>query len=256
MSKNNNLILKNNPFDMIVKTKGIILHQIKYTDSGIVVQTYTREYGRLSFLVKGLRNKKSGKHASLFQSLFIHDMVFYYKPSRSMQVLKEFSVSYSPSDIYMNIKKSCIAVFLGEVMNSILREESPHPQLYDFIDSSIRYFDACSTGYANFHIAFLIGLTSYLGFEPGKRIDPENCYFDMLNGTFVSIPPLHSDCADPEISDILSAFFNTSYELMDSIRLSGELRNKVLDTIIRYYSVHLPGLKKINSLDIMKEIFR
>jgi len=43
---------------------------------------------------------------------------------------------------------------------------------------------------------------------------------------------------------------------MDSIRLSGEVRNKVLDTIIRYYSVHLPGLKKINSLDIMKEIFR
>lgn len=241
---------------MIVKTKGVILHQIKYTDSGIVVQTYTREFGRLTFIVKGLRNKKSGKHASLFQSMFIHDMVFYYKPSRNMQVLKEFSVSYTPSDIYVNIKKSCIAVFLGEILNSILREESPHPELYDFIDSSIRYFDSCVSGFVNFHIAFLIGLSSYLGFEPGKRRDPENCYFDMLNGMFVSLPPDHFDYADPEISDILSLFFNTSYEQMGNIRLSGELRNEVLDTIIRYYSVHLPGLKKINSLDILKEIFR
>ena len=31
---------------MLHKTKGIILHQIKYTDSGIIVQAYTRDFGR------------------------------------------------------------------------------------------------------------------------------------------------------------------------------------------------------------------
>src|SRR5665647_640104 len=118
---------------MLEKTRGIILHQIKYNDSGIVVQMYTRKFGRQSFLIKGMRNKKSGKHNILFQPMFILDLELYYKGNRGLQALKEFSVSYSPSDIYTNIKKSCVAIFLGEVLYNVLKEESPHVELFDFI---------------------------------------------------------------------------------------------------------------------------
>lgn len=240
---------------MLVKSKGVILHQIKYTDSGVVVQTYTREFGRISFLVKGMRSKRSGKHNALFQPMFILDFVFYYRESRNMHLLKEFSVSYLPADIYSDVKKSCIAVFLGEVLTSVLKEESPHPQLFDFIENSVRYFDNSRTGFSNFHIAFLIGLSSFLGFEPGTRNDANNKYFDLLNGAFIPLPPAHANFADPEISDILAAFFLISYDKMGKIPLTGKQRNDVLETIIRYYSIHLPGLKKIHSLEVLKEIF-
>jgi len=240
---------------MLHKTKGIILHQIKYTDSGIIVQVYTRDFGRQSILIKGMRSRKSGKHNVLFQPMFILELVFYYKESRGVQVLKEFSVCYSPADIYADIKKSCIAVFLAEILNSVLREESPNFELFDFIEDSIKYLDNCESGYANFHIAFLAGLSSYLGFEPGTRRNPEHKYFDLLNGAFVSLPPLHSAYAGPEISDILAEFFSASFDQMRSIHLTGALRNEVLETIIKYFSIHLPMLKKINSLDVLKEIF-
>ncbi|HUU99643.1 MAG TPA: DNA repair protein RecO [Bacteroidales bacterium] len=240
---------------MLEKTKGIILHQIKYTDSGIVAQVYTREFGRRSFLIKGLRNKKSGKHNILFQPLFILDMVFYNKESCAIQMLKEFSVSFAPTDIYCDVKKSCIAIFLGEILNSVLREESPHKEMFDYIENSIIYFEGSKTGYINFHIAFLTGLSAFLGFEPGQRTDHRNVYFDMLNGTFVPAPPLHGSYTDAEISDILSVFFKTSYDNMNNITLTGALRNEVLETIVKYYSLHLPGLKKINSLGVLKEIF-
>ncbi len=87
--------------------------------------------------------------------------------------LKNFSVSHSPADIYADVKKSCIAVFLAEILTSVLREESPNHELFDYIEDSIKYLDNCGAGSANFHIAFLIGLSSYLGFEPGKRDDPD-----------------------------------------------------------------------------------
>jgi len=240
---------------MLVKSKGVILHQIKYTDSGVVVQAYTREFGRLSFLVKGMRSKKSGKHNVLFQPMFILDLVFYYRLSRSMQLLKEFSISYLPADIYSDVKKSCIALFLGEVMTSVLKEESPHSELYDFIEDSVKYFDNSRAGFSNFHIAFLIGLSSYLGFEPGARRVDDNKYFDLLDGTFVPIPPSHADFADIETSDILAAFFLSSYDKTGNFPLTGKQRNEVLETLLRYYSIHLPGLKKIRSLEVLKEIF-
>jgi DNA repair protein RecO (recombination protein O) len=187
--------------------------------------------------------------------MFVLDLVFYYKQSRSVQLLKEISVSYLPADIYSDVKKSCIALFLGEVMTSVLKEESPHAELYDFIEDSVRYFDNSRTGFSNFHIAFLIGLSSYLGFEPGVRTNDDNKYFDLLNGTFVPRVPSHADFADVETSDILAGFFLSSYDKTGNIPLTGKQRNQVLETLLRYYSIHLPGLKKIQSLEVLKEIF-
>jgi DNA repair protein RecO (recombination protein O) len=240
---------------MLEKTRGIILHQIKYTDSGIVAQLYTRKFGRQSFLVRGMRNKKSGKHNIIFQPMFILDLEISYKESREMNILKEFSVAYSPYDIYSDIKKSSVAIFLGEVLTSVLREESPHEEMFDYIEKSIIYFDRCREGYANFHIAFLAGLSSFLGFEPGTRQEPQDLFFDMTNGIFVPLPPLHGNYVNPDISDILAQVFIASFDSIRNLSLNGTMRNEVLDTLIRYYSLHLSGLKKINSLEVLKEVF-
>lgn len=240
---------------MLEKTRAIVLHQIKYTDSGIVVQTYTRKFGRQSFLIKGMRKKKTGKHNILFQPMFILDLELYYKSTREIQLLKEFSVYFTPYDIYRNIRKSSVALFLGEVLTSVLKEESPHSEMFDYIEESIIYFENCKEGYANFHIAFLAGLSSFLGFEPEPRSVKDDAYFDMLNGIFVPIPPVHNNYANEEITNILAEFFVASYDSIRNISLTGKIRNDVLETLVRFYSLHLPGLKKIKSLDVLKEVF-
>lgn len=240
---------------MLEKTRGIILNQIKYTDSGIVARLYTRSFGKQSFLIRGMRNKKAGKHNILFQPMFILDLEMQYKASREMQTLKEFSVSFTPYDIHSNIKKSCVAIFLGEVLTSVLKEESPHEEMFDYIEESIIYFESCKDSYANFHIAFLAGLSGYLGFEPGKRMNTNDSFFDMTNGVFVPIPPVHGNYAGKEVSNILAEFFEASYNTLSNISLNGIQRNEVLETLMKYYSLHLPGLKKINSLEVLKEVF-
>src|SRR5674476_987989 len=217
---------------MLEKTKGIVLHQIKYSDSGIVTQIYTQKFGRQSFLIKGMRKKKTGKHNILFQPMFILELELYYKARREMQIIKEFSVSFTPYDIYSNIKKSCVAIFLGEVLTSVLREESPHDELFDFIEESIIYFDSCKAGYANFHIAFLVGLSSFLGFEPGQQLNKDDLFFDMINGIFVPIPPVHGNYANEEITAILADFFVASYDSIYKIPLTGKMRNDVLETLV------------------------
>jgi DNA repair protein RecO (recombination protein O) len=240
---------------MLVKTRGILLNQIKYTDSGIVARLYTRKFGRQSLIIKGMRNRKAGKHNILFQPMFILDLEMYFKASREMQVLKDFSVSFTPYDIHSNIKKSCVAIFLGEVLTSVLKEESPNEEMFDYIEESIIYFDRCKESYANFHIAFLTGLSSFLGFEPGPRINEFDSFFDMKNGIFVAVPPVHGNYANEAVSKILADFFVASYDSASKIILTGIQRNEVLETLVSYYSFHLPGLKKINSLEVLKEVF-
>ena len=164
-------------------------------------------------------------------------------------------MEYAPVDIHNNIKKSSIAIFLGEVLTSVLKEESPQVEMFDFIKDSILYLDSRKERFANFHIAFLAGLCSFLGIEPGKREDNKQIFFDMLNGRFTSVPPVHGNYVDRDNSEILAAFFSTSWDKMDEIVLSGSKRNEILDSILMYYSIHLPGLKKIKSLEILKDVF-
>jgi len=240
---------------MLEKTKGIILHQIKYTDSGIVVRMYTKKFGRQSFIIKGMRNRKAGKHTILFQPLFILDIEMNHRLNRELQILKEFSVAFSPYGIHSDIRKTCIAIFLGEVLNAVIREESPHEDLFNYIESSIVYFENCTDGFYNFHISFLAGLSSYLGFEPTSRDIEENRFFDLKEGLFVNIPPVHGNYANEEVSDILASFFEASFDSAGIIPLTGALRYEVLETLIKYYSLHLQGMAKIKSLDVLKDVF-
>lgn len=240
---------------MLEKTRGIVLHTIKYSDSGIVVQFYTRKFGRLSALIRGIRKKKSGKHSIMFQPMFIIDMEMYYKPSREMQLLKEFSLSRPFYDIHSNIRKSSVALFLGEVLSSVLREESPQEELFDYIEQSMISFDEARDNYANSHIAFLAGLSTRLGFEPVKRGDPSEIFFDLLNGRFLATPPVHGEYAPENVSRVLAEFLETPEDKAGNIVLTGKQRNEVLETILRFYSLHLPSLRKINSLDVLKEVF-
>ena len=240
---------------MLQKTTGIILHQVKYTDSGVIVQFYTRDFGRQPVLIRGMHSRKTGRHNALFQPMTVLDIVIYYKKSQKIQILKDFSVAHAPARIYSDIRKSCIAVFLSEILSSVLREESSNHELFDYLEHSIKYLDECEEGFSNFHIAFLTGLSSYLGFEPGRRDDPSKKYFDLRNGNFMILPPSHPEYCEPHITEILARFFGVSFDGMLDIPLTGKLRNEVLETLVKYFGIHLPLLKRVNSTEILREIF-
>jgi DNA repair protein RecO (recombination protein O) len=241
---------------MLEKTKGIVLHSIKYSDSGIVVNLYTSKFGRLSVLIRGIGRKKTGKHSMIFQPLFILDMEMYYKSSREIQLLKEYSLIYPSYNLISDIRKSSVAIFLGEVLSSVLGEETPNAGMFEYIEEAILLFEHAKDDYANFHIAFLTGLTRYLGIEPLKRQDKNEVFLDMRNGRFVKSPPSNGDYANENISVIISDFQNSTLNEAGKISLGGKQRNEILETLMKYYSIHLPSLKKINSLEILKEVFR
>ena len=241
---------------MLEKTKCIALNPVKYSDSSIIARLYSREYGRISLMIKGVNSRKKGKHSIMFRPFFILDLEIYYKASRELQIMKESTVSFAPYNIYSDVKKSCVAIFLGEILTSILKEESQNVELFDFIEESVKYYDRSNDGFANFHLAFLAGLSSFLGFEPGKKLNDNQIFFDMKNGRFSEMPPVHGYYSNIENSSILARIFASSFDSVKNIALTGKQRNEILDDLLGYYNLHLPGLTSIKSLEVLKEIFR
>jgi len=240
---------------MIVKSKGILLHHIRYTDNSIIAHFYTRSYGKVSMVVRGVTGKKGSNRNIYFQPLYLFNLEFYKRETRELQTLKELSLYFTPTEIPVNIFKSTIALFISEVLFSVIREEEVNHQLYDFLESSVKTLDSVQEGTSNFHIWFLIRFAAFTGIGPSPT-NYVRSYFDLENGMFVEAMPLHNNYLEPGLSEIFNRFLISEPEDISDISLSTLGRMTILEKLITFYSLHLPGLRKIRSLQVLNDVFR
>lgn len=239
---------------MLIKTQGIVLQTIRHSDSGIIAHILSSEYGLISVVVKGVHSKKRGHMSAYFQTLQILNLEIYYKESRNLQNVKEVSLVESITEISSDFSKNAIAYFVGEVLKKTLNENEANIQIFNYVKDSIIFLNS-NDNISNFHIGFLIGLAGFLGIAPSGKYLSSDCYFDMQNGYYVSTMPLHGYYIDAEFSSILHSFSNCTLQECNNIKLNGTTRSKFLDIILTYFSFHLPGLKKIKSLEVLSQMF-
>ena len=68
---------------------GIVLHTLKYNDTSNIVDIYTEQSGRVSFLVKIPRSRKTGVRSVLFQPLAIVELEADVRPTSSLHRIRE-----------------------------------------------------------------------------------------------------------------------------------------------------------------------
>ena len=240
---------------MIQKTRGIVLHFIKYSETSVIATIYTEKFGRQSFLIKGVRGKKSNIKANILQPLYLLEMEVYNKPNRDLQSIKEVRNAFVFSSIPHDIRKSSISLFIAEILYKTIREQEANAGLFDFLYHNIQLLDLKTEGIPNFHLYFLLQLSKYLGFYPTNNYSLDKTYFDLQNGYFVASKPVHSYYVNPETSQNLSKILLFSDNQHAEVTLSYNQRITLLDKIVDYYYLHIEGLTNIKSLAILKEVF-
>lgn len=242
---------------MIVKTEGIVLRTIKHSDSGIIAHILTRDRGRLSFMVRGVHSKKGKTPAVFFQPLQLLELEIWVKEGRDLNSIREVSSAHSFTSLPWDPYKSSIALFISEVLSRSVQEEEPDPALYNFIRTTITDLDNTTGNISNFHIAFLITLSVYLGIAPSAASVTEDspAYFDMNSGSFCQSPPMHGFYLQHRHALILQRFMFTTPSSSAEIKLNGRERSEFLSSVLTFFSIHLPGMKNIRSLEVMSQLF-
>jgi DNA repair protein RecO (recombination protein O) len=241
---------------MLQKTRGIILHSIKYGDSGMITSVYTEQYGRLSFISQGIRSKKSLVKGSYLQSLFLVEIEFYYKPGRDLQRMKEIKNLIPFASLPFEITKSTQAIFIAEILNKVLREEESQVALFEYLFNSIRLLDMLEEGIANFYLVFLVQFSRFLGFGPTNNFSEETPYYDMMAGIFVALPPGHPQYLNKEESTVFSRLLTMTFQNLTELTLEKSIRRSLPERLVEYFSIHTGTNLNIKSLDIIREIFQ
>ena len=239
---------------MLYKTKGVVLHYTKYSETSVIVKIYTELFGIQTYLIRGVRKQKSKVKLNLLQHVSLVDMVVYHKEKSSINHIKEIQSAYQFKSIPFDIRKSSIAIFINEVLYKSIHEEEANKKMFDFIFNSIKILDLMKDNFNNFHLLFLVILTKHLGFFPKTNFSDDNSIFNLIEGVFQSFLPEHAHYIQKPHTQYLNKLLFSSYEDLSSIKIPSTYKTELLDKLIEYYQLHLPNFKDINSHKILQNI--
>lgn len=239
---------------MLYKTEGIVLGTSLYSDTYSIAHLFTRDFGRVSYLLPKRAGRKVKMKRSLFFPLSLLQMEVEHMPLRDIQRLIDVERQFPIYEINTHMTKMALAFFLSEFLSRVLRESDQNDMIFYFLKNSVETLEAADKGLANFHIALMLGLTRYLGFSPNLEVVEEDGYFDLLNGEFVPHVPMHAHYLNRAHSAYLTTLQRMNYSNMHLFRLSHNHRTVIIDNLLDYYRLHTYSFPSLKSLEILREL--
>ena len=208
---------------MTTNTRLIVLAFTKFKDSAIVLHTLSRAYGRRSFLVS------VGRSGAMARYLPLNILEADIQENTRSTLWR--ATNLSPVHPLVSIRnspfKNTMTLFLSEVLYRTLHEGTCEEALFDWCERSILTLEALEQDYANFHLRFLLELSTALGFAP----------------TLEDLMPFSGErTAD------LDALLHASFTEAMLLPLSGVRRNEIADILLQYIGYHAETSLNIQSL--------
>ena len=238
---------------MVVATKAIVFSAIKYSEADLIVCCFTETVGIKSYLLRNILKSKKGKlKTSYFQPLTQLELVADHKNKGTLEYIKEARVYRPYQSLHTHIYKSGLVLFLAEMLKNCIKEEEANTEVYTFLEASMNWLDAHEE-IANFHIYFLLQLSSYLGFYPDASAI-EHQYFNVEEGVFQETSSNNYCLEGPEVA-AFKRFFGINIDEVNAIKLTKTTRLAVLNLILKYYQFHVQGYQQPKSLVILNQLY-
>ncbi|MEQ7798721.1 DNA repair protein RecO [Pedobacter sp. ASV1-7] len=239
---------------MLHKTRGIVLKTTLYSESSVVVQIFTEKFGIQSYMINGVKKPKAKIRMNMLQPLHLVEMIVYYKSNTSIQRVSELRPAPIFRSIPYDIIKSTIILFLNEVLYKSIRQQTTDEYLFDFIFNSVCWFDESEELNVNFHLAFLLKLSRFLGFAPSTQTKSDQSYFDLQEGEFKSSIPVHPYFLNKSDALLFISLFSMPFEKINEINMENQTRRSILDKILVYYTLHTASFGDIRSHQILEDV--
>ncbi|NOT51661.1 MAG: DNA repair protein RecO [Chitinophagaceae bacterium] len=244
--------------DKLHKTKGIVLRTVKYGETSIVVTILTELFGVQSYLVNGVRasTKKGTGKANLFQPAAILDLVVYHNESKQLNRIKEFKWSYLYKNIFSDVPKNAVSLFMVELLTKCLKQPESNPELFHFTeDIFLKLDESDGAVFANLPLFFALHLPFHFGFRMDDNYNEKNRFLDLHEGSFVSDHPQHPHFLEDKQAGVASQLLKVQQpdELKD-LKLNHDFRRHLLQRFEDYYRLHIHDFGTMKSLPVLREI--
>lgn len=241
---------------MLKIVHGIILRTVKYSESSVICEVYTRELGLRSYIMSGVRQSKSNIAYGLVRPMNWVEMVVYQRDDKEINRVKELKTAIVYKNLPYDLIRGSVGLFITEVVQKTVKEVEANEALFVFLLESYELLDRLEGSLSNFHLSFLSKLAVQLGFMPDYAFWEEgvsNLYFDYVESVFCEDKPIHNYFFRPEQNNCLFFFLENPLENCSDLMLSTALRKSFLDTLLTFYRYHFEHFQ-INSHEILHQV--
>ena len=226
---------------MIINTKAIVLKTFPYGESSLISRCFTKEEGKVSFIIKGAKSKKTPKMV-YFQPLSYIDLIYNLKEKRQLQLVSKVNYIEIWSKISMSLKKILLGQNIIEITDYVLEEKDPHPVLFDLLISVLHFLE---NDQLDPNTAFWLYECTILS-EMGFAIDLKN---NQMHG--ISFP-------DPSKGDysyqILENLIKGDIDQLSLQKCSTKDRKIISNYLSKQLCYHFDGFDKLKSFKVTKDV--
>jgi DNA repair protein RecO (recombination protein O) len=149
---------------MIAKTEAIVLKSFDFRETSKIVTFYTREFGKIKGVMKGIR-KDPRKFGSSVDKFSVNDLVFYQYRNSDIHLISQCDMKEYYFPVRQDLRRMTAASYILELVDTIMPVEEKNTDIYELI---LQYLSSLKTDQdisKLVHI-FQIKTLLYSGFRP------------------------------------------------------------------------------------------
>ncbi len=240
----------------IVKTRGIVLYEVKYKETSKIINLFTEKRGRINIFASGVLRPKSG--LMLATEKFV-ESDFELTNNKNNFYIKGAEVINSNLEISKNLKSYFVGDMICELILKTMPEHFVDEKIYNLTTQCFEHLKSDKINPTLLKIGFIIKYMSFIGFRPQlyecvdcSSRDYTNMYFShndggLICGNCLDINGEYVKLSKVEIEIMVKLLYGKFFEY-EKLNLQQEVVNKVDNLIYDYmlYNTELSGLESQN----------
>lgn len=215
----------------LIKVEGIVINKRDINDSDRIVIIFTKTFGKISVLLKGIR--KSKKRDKIGSDILSYTRMVVYKKENSY-IGNSIECINSYENIRQDMNKISVALYIFHVLNQIFIEGQRNTVIFNLTKNSINYIEK-EKNVMNYTILLVYYLYKII-IDEGLKFKLEEGRNFSINSSVISNEVLSDSIklSDSEYEIIKTLYLNKVREL-----LRKEIELKDLYSVLKIYEKYL-----------------
>ncbi len=242
----------------IVKAEAVVLRKTNFKDSSLIVQFYTKEFGKISAMLKGARSSKS-KIGSKVDVLNHTEIVLYKKEERELQLVTQANLKNYFPNVKEDLDRLKYAAAICELILELIPENENNEKMFRGLTKIISLIDKKDSDPQILFARFFLFFIKEIGYE----ISTKNCIKcgAKLKSTQTNAFNYEEGiiCSECYNENILSYKLSSElFELFDCLSTRKKINtvnrksiNNVIFILEKFLTYHIPEFKGIRTLKLL-----
>ncbi|MFA5090373.1 MAG: DNA repair protein RecO [Candidatus Omnitrophota bacterium] len=146
------------------KAEAIVLNKYDFRETSLIVNFYTRQFGKLSGLLKGFR-REHGKFASTLEPFSYNEIIFYHKRNSDLHLVSQCDLRYNFDAVRQDVSRAGLSNLMMELVNTVMPAEEENEEVFELSILALREIEKIRDPH-KIITAFNIKMLALSGFKP------------------------------------------------------------------------------------------